>query len=326
MLRKSLLLLLACLCAAGAQALAAEDGFTPIFDGKSLDGWDGNPKFWRVEDGAITGQTTAENPTKGNTFLIWREGELGDFELKLKFRIVGGNSGIQYRSKEADKWVIGGYQADIDSGTQYIGILYEERGRGILALRGKQVVIGEDGKKQDVGTTATDEAILGSIQKEGWNEYHIKAVGNHLVQAINGHVTVDVKDNEAAKREMKGLLALQLHAGPPMLVQFKDIHLKRLDGEADTSAAAEGDAAKKVVFVAGRPSHGYGAHEHNAGCLLLAHYLKKHAPGVKAEVHLNGWPQEGAAAFEDADTVVVYCDGGGGHLLMPHLDEFDKVV
>jgi type 1 glutamine amidotransferase len=122
---------------------------------------------------------------------------------------------------------------------------------------------------------------------------------------------------------MSGLLALQLHAGPPMLVQFKDIHLKRLNA-ADN--AARDVPAKKVVFVAGRPSHGYGAHEHNAGCLLLAHYLKQHAPNIETEVHLNGWPQEGLKAFEGADTVVVYCDGGGGHLLMPHLDEFDEVM
>jgi hypothetical protein len=255
--------------------------------------------------------------------LIWRNGEVGDFELRLKFRIVGGNSGIQYRSKEVEKWVIAGYQADIDSKDQYIGILYEERLRGILALRGKQVVIDEDGTKNDVGTTADDRTILDSIKKEDWNEYTIKAVGNHLVQAINGHVTVDVTDNQASKRAMSGLLALQLHAGPPMRVQFKDIQLKQL--KADENAATDGDR-KKIVFVAGRPSHGYGAHEHNAGCQLLARYLKQSLPNYTTEVYHNGWPADGAKVFDGADAIVVYCDGGNGHLLMPHLDEFDEVM
>jgi type 1 glutamine amidotransferase len=305
-----------------SSALADEEGFQPIFDGKTLDGWDGNPNFWRVEDGTITGQTTADNPTQGNTFLIWRKGEPGDFELRLKFRIVGGNSGIQYRSREVEKWVIAGYQADIDSKDQYIGILYEERARGILAMRGKRVEIDEQGNKADVGTTADEKTILDSIKKEDWNEYAIKAVGNHLVQSINGHVTVDVTDNQASRRAMSGLLALQLHAGPPMLVQFKDILLKRLDGGGNASAGG----SKKVVFVAGRPSHGYGAHEHNAGCLLLAHYLQQNAPGFQTDVYQNGWPSNGIRAFDGADAVVVYCDGGGGHVLMPHLAEFDQVM
>ena len=200
--------------------------------------WDGNPAFWRVEDGTITGQTTADNPTQGNTFLIWRKGEVADFELTLKFRIVGGNSGIQYRSRESEKWVIGGYQADIDAAGQYAGILYEERGRGILAMRGKRVVIAADGKLTDAGTTAAEADILASLQKEGWNDYRVRAVGNHLQQWINGHQTVDVTDNEAAKRAMSGLLALQLHAGPPMLVQFKEIMYRKLTPADDSSAAA----------------------------------------------------------------------------------------
>jgi type 1 glutamine amidotransferase len=308
---------------------AEEDGFVAIFDGKSLDGWDGNPELWRVEDGALTGQTTAERPTRGNTFLIWRGGEVGDFELRAKFRIVGGNSGIQYRSKEVDRWVIAGYQADIDADGRYAGILYEERLRGILALRGQRVEIDEQGMKNVVGKTTDDQTILDSLKKEGWNDYHIKAVGNHLVQSINGHVTVDVTDNQTSARAMSGLLALQLHAGPPMLVQFKDIQLKRIAADAepavDRGAAAAG-GTKKVVFVAGKPSHGYGSHEHNAGCLLLAHYLQQNAPDIQAEVYRNGWPAEGLEAFDGADTVVVYCDGGNGHLLIPHLDEFQKVM
>ena len=114
---------------------ADNDGFKAIFDGKTLEGWSGKKEFWSVKDGVITGQTTAENPTKGNTFLIHKD-EVGDFELRLKFKIVGGNSGIQYRSADKGNSVVHGYQADIDSGETYIGILYEEGGRGILAQRG----------------------------------------------------------------------------------------------------------------------------------------------------------------------------------------------
>lgn len=209
-----------------AVVAAEEDGFKSLFDGKTLEGWEGKPQFWSVRDGAITGQTTPENPTKGNTFIVWRGGKLGDFELRMKFRLVGGNSGIQYRSVEMDDFVVGGYQADFESGDRYNGILYEERGRGILALRNQKVVIEEDGTKKVVGTTCDEDALVASIKKEEWNEYVIIAKGNHLVQKINGIVTVDVTDNQESKRRMEGVLALQLHAGPPMLVQFKDIQLK----------------------------------------------------------------------------------------------------
>jgi hypothetical protein len=207
-----------------------EARFVSLFDGKTLKGWEGRSEFWSVRDGAITGQTTAENPTKGNTFLIWRDGTVSDFELRLKFRIVGGNSGIQYRSAETGEktFVVGGYQADFEAGTTYIGILYEERGRGILALRGKKVVIHPDGQKEVVGTTCDEKEMLASIKAEDWNEYVIIAKGNHLIQKINGHTTIDVTDNQSDKAKAEGLLALQLHAGPPMLVQFTDIRLKNL--------------------------------------------------------------------------------------------------
>ena len=230
MFRPTLLLALFLLLAESALVSGedkAESG-TSLFDGKTLEGWDGNPKFWSVKDGVITGQTTEANPTKGNTFLIWREGTLENFQLDLEFRMVGGNSGIQYRSKDLGNWVVGGYQADIDAGFKYIGILYEERGRGILAMRGTKVEISESGEKKTVGKTGEDKDILAAIQKEKWNTYSISAKGNHLVQKINGKVTVEVTDNEVSKRALKGILALQLHAGPPMLVQFRQIKLRQI--------------------------------------------------------------------------------------------------
>jgi hypothetical protein len=209
-------------------AFAEEAGFKSLFDGQSLKGWEGKSEFWSVRDGAITGQTTKENPTKGNTFLIWRDGKLEDFELRIKFRIEGHNSGIQYRSEELDDFVVRGYQADIDATHNFIGILYEERGRGILAQRAKKVVIHEDGKKETVGDTCDEKELLASIKKGDWNEYTIIAKGNHLVQTINGFTTIDVTDNQKDKAKSSGILALQLHAGPPMVVQFKDVRLKTL--------------------------------------------------------------------------------------------------
>lgn len=217
-----------CLSFGVAQADDSASGFKSIFDGKTLEGWEGDANFWSVEDGAITGRTTPENPTKGNTFVIWRAGKTGDFELRLKYRIVGGNSGIQYRSEEVSEYVIKGYQADIDSTFKFSGILYEEKGRGILAHRGKKVSVNAEGKPENTGETTSEKKILDDIKKEDWNNYRIVAKGNHLIHEINGNVTVEVVDHDEKHRKMSGLLALQLHAGPPMTVQFKDIQLKEL--------------------------------------------------------------------------------------------------
>lgn len=215
---------------------ASERGFHSIFNGKDLSGWDGNRKLWSVRDGAITGQTTVENPAKGNTFLVWTNGTVADFELRCSFKLVPGdqhgfaNSGVQYRSKILDpaNWVVGGYQADMEAGPNYTGILYEERFRGIMALRGEKVVWTADDKKQVVGSVGTAADIEGSLKKGDWNDYVIIAKGNHLQQFVNGKPTIDVVDDCEAKRAMSGVLALQIHAGPPMLVQFKDLRLKTL--------------------------------------------------------------------------------------------------
>ncbi len=211
----------------------SEEGFISLFDGKTLKHWDGNPKFWSVKDGAITGITTKDNPTKGNTFIIWRGGTLDNFELRLKFKIVGGNSGIQYRSKDHGNWVVGGYQGDFESGTTYSGILYEERGRGILAQRGQKTEVvanGEKHKVEVVGSLGESADIQAVIKQEQWNDYKIIARGYEFTHVINGRVTAQVTDLDAAHRKPEGILALQLHAGPPMNVQFKDIRVKPLDG------------------------------------------------------------------------------------------------
>jgi len=220
-----------CLPAPAADAEAG-DGFRPLFDGKSLEGWDGNPKLWRVEDGAIVGQTTAETPTGYNTFLIWQGGKPGDFELKAEFRLPNkgfGNSGIQVRSWMGKKpWQVRGYQADADADNKYTGICYGEGFRGILARRGQVVEIGPDHKKKVVDEFG-DHNKLGAklIKQHDWNTYHIIAKGDRITHRINGHLMCELIDNDTVARR-EGLIALQLHAGPPMRVEFRNIRLKQL--------------------------------------------------------------------------------------------------
>ena len=222
------------------RAAEKEAGFKNLFNGKDLTGWDGNPKLWSVKDGALTGQTTKENPAAGNTFLIWKDGNVDDFELHFSYRIVPNNtvnfanSGVQYRSKIVNpaNWVVGGYQADFEAGTTYSGILYDEAGgaggRQIMAGRGEKVVWDSDCKKQVTGSVGNSDEIQKAIKKEDWNDYVVIAKGNHFVHKINGLTTVDVTDDCASKRLTSGILALQLHAGEPMTVQFKNIRLKPL--------------------------------------------------------------------------------------------------
>jgi uncharacterized protein (TIGR03067 family) len=213
---------------------ATEEGFTSIFNGKDLAGWDGNPDLWSVKDGAIVGQTSEEHPIKNNTFLIWTNNTVGDFELRCSFKIEPlnskgfANSGIQYRSKVLDPkgWVVGGYQADMEAGATYTGILYEERMRGILATRGEKVVLDKDCQKKVTGSVGSSDEIQAALKQGDWNEYVIIAQGNHLQQFINGKQTIDVTDECESKRAMNGVLALQLHAGPPMKVQFRDLRIK----------------------------------------------------------------------------------------------------
>ncbi|MFM9964565.1 MAG: family 16 glycoside hydrolase [Planctomycetaceae bacterium] len=308
---------------------ADDDGWQTIFDGKTLDGWDGNPDFWRVEEGTITGQTTADKPTKGNTFIIWRKGETADFELKLEYKIVGGNSGIQYRSFEVpnEKWVIGGYQGDFEAGDTYSGILYGERFRGILCNRGQKTVLKKkDGKfaAEVVGSVGDTKEIQAKIKKEDWNSYRIVAKGFHFQHFINDVATADCTDEDDARRE-KGVLALQLHAGPPMKVQFRNIKIKQAKSKDSASGAAGEDkvssAKKKALLLAGNPSHGFGAHDHLSGCSLLAKLLNESGL-VEAKVHSlknDGWPKP--EAIEAANTIVIYSDGGGGHPFNGHLEE-----
>ncbi|MCU0708622.1 MAG: DUF1080 domain-containing protein [Pirellula sp.] len=211
-----------------ATTSASEPDAVEIFDGKTLAGWSGLSSNWRVEDGAITGENTAEAPIPQNTFLVYDK-PVRDFELVLEFKIQGGNSGIQYRSKvlNKEKFVVGGYQADIDSGKRFMGINYEEQGRGILTERGEIIAIDKDGKKSKVGTTGDPDALLSRVRWDDWNEYRIVARGSVLQHYINGTLMSETQDGETAKAATEGIIAFQVHAGPPMKVQFKNIRLKK---------------------------------------------------------------------------------------------------
>lgn len=217
-----------------------------IFNGKDLTGWSGDAKLWTVKDGTIRGESTKENPCKSNTFLIYTSSDnepaqLKDFELRLSYRIHGGNSGVQYRSKHLvnhkdNKWVASGYQAEIADLPGKDGFLYEEKGPGRGGIQGKKsylawvgdkVEIGPDGVSKVTGSLGDHDAIAAACKKGEWNDYVIIAKGNHLQHFINGVQTIEVTDNDPTHRALSGILALQIHAGPPMVVEFKNLRLKK---------------------------------------------------------------------------------------------------
>lgn len=199
-----------------------------LFNGKDLSNWLGDSRVWSVENGCIKGETTDKVVINQNTFLIYDQ-PVSDFELTFKYKIIGGNSGVQYRAKiiDKDKFIIGGYQADMEAGIQHSGILYEEKGRGIIAKRGEEVVISEDGEKT-VKRFIDAKKVQAVINQDDWNSYKIVVKGNHLQHYINGQLTIDVIDNETGKLSTSGVLALQVHAGPSMQVFFKKIKLKKV--------------------------------------------------------------------------------------------------
>ena len=224
----------------GMSAQAQEAGFAPIFDGESLDGWQAaDMRFWSVEDGAITAKITEAQPTDRNHYLVYQGGELGDFELKLQHRIVSKhdvNGGFQFRSEIFDGDIPNdcrGYQVDNNTNTDWLVRLYDEFGRHTLAWRGEKTVFGADGTPE---TTPIAEAqgepwfALGE-----WHEYHLVCKGPEITLHVNGRLVAQVVDNDPEQQDFTGILALQLHSGPPMTVQFKAIQLKRLDKEEETA-------------------------------------------------------------------------------------------
>ena len=295
-----------------------DDGFVSILEGESLEtsGWSGIEKFWSLEDGVLTGQTTVSNPTRGNTFCIWQQGEVDDFELKLEYRIVGGNSGIQYRSIEERNYVIAGYQADFEAGTNWSGTNYHERGRGVLAKRGEKTIVFDKGKDRKViGSLGDTSELQNKIKHEDWNDYQITARGRRFTHKINGVVMSDVTDRGTLDYRDRGVLAVQLHAGPPMKVQFRNIRLKRLPLED----------RKKVVIIAGKKSHGSGSHEFYGGGQLLMQALEENLRNMDAVLYAGEWPRD-PTAFDNADAIVIYSDGHTHHPVHGHLKELDAIM
>ncbi len=211
-------------------------GFKQIFDGKTLNGWDCDTDFWRVEDGAIVGESKINHQPKQNIFCIWRGGQPANFELRLQYRLTGvndGNSGIQYRSIERPdiaKWVLQGYQADIDLKQTYTGQIYEERARGFLSLRGQlaQAINGE--KPVVLGSVGASDELKSFIKVDDWNDVDIIARGNILIQLWNGHLMSELIDDDTSARKNKGEIGIQLHRLPncAMKMEVRNIRIKTL--------------------------------------------------------------------------------------------------
>ena len=213
------------------------EGFVSIFDGKSLNGWDGDTNFWRVENGEIVGETTPEKPMKLNSFLIWRGGTVRDFELKLEFRLNGTNSGVQYRSTELPsvaKWVLKGYQADIDFGGLYTGNVHDERGRGpgqghaVLSRRGQITRVTAGPTYKVVGNIGDPTLLRGVLNVNGWNRYHIIARGPVLMHLINDQLMAVALDEDAKNFSAEGVIGLQMHTGPPFKIQYRNLMYRKI--------------------------------------------------------------------------------------------------
>jgi len=214
------------------------EGFEFIFNRVDLRGWKGDTNFWSVQGSNITGRITAERSPKANTFLIWTNGTVSDFELRAAFKITpnnaknSANSGIQYRSRELTNetaaFVVAGYQADIDAANLHTGSIHEERGRSTLAARAQMTRIGSTGTVHPVGSLGSADEIASVIRPNDWNEYVIIARGNQLTHLINGRVTAQTTDSQEGARSFHGIVALQLHTGEPMTVQFRNLRLKSL--------------------------------------------------------------------------------------------------
>ena len=216
-----------------------EDGFISIFDGKTLDAWEYDPVYWRVENGNLVGEVTPETLLKRNSFIIRKDLVTRDFELKVEYRVSAqGNSGINYRSEKIDslQYALKGYQCDIDGQDNWSGQNYEERGRQFLALRGQTTTL-EPGhiplshpsvSKMMQTPDARRDSLQQLIKKEDWNECHLIVKGNRLQHYINGALMSDVTDNDPEGRKMEGLLGVQVHVGPPMKIEYRNFLYKEL--------------------------------------------------------------------------------------------------
>jgi hypothetical protein len=226
---------------------ASSQGFQAIFNGKDLTGWEGSPEYWSVKDGALTGIT--DGSLKYNRFIIWRGGTLKNFELRVQVKVTpGGNSGLNYRSKHRPDLgddVVTGYQCDVvASRADYNGMLYEERGRRILAHTGEKVVIDGEGQPWVV-----DKLPVREFKPGEWHDYRVLVRGNHHQHWIDGHATVDVVDLDEKNRALAGILGVQVHVGPAMQIQYRNFFVKHLPDDLPIITPAQAPIPASAVKV-----------------------------------------------------------------------------
>lgn len=228
------LLILLALAAPVRGDTPAEEGFVPMFNGKDLSGWEGKPGGWWVEDGALTAESTAEKPCVKHHYLYWKDGEPADFILRFQYKMVGegGNSGVQFRSEKRPDWDTWGYQADIENGPQWTGCLFQHDRNGVV-MRGFRAKIAADGTREETAFAAS-EALQKRVKQNDWNDYEVEARGHTIALRINGQLMCEVEDHDARFFREKGIIALQMHPGPPMKIQFRNLRIRTLDPGAAT--------------------------------------------------------------------------------------------
>lgn len=302
----AILVSVAGVCLVSAEPPAA--GFHSLLNGKDLAGWEGDSKIWSARDGILTGQTPEGKPTAD---ISWNDGRVDDFELRLAYRFIADNPDneahieIQFRTPSlpanaARNWVVTGYRAILRQDSQSTGVMQKGFDQLPIAQPGQRVKISSNG---GFGVTPLQNGPNAKPKADGWNDLAIIAQGGHIVEKINEHVVVDLTDQQVNQKAQSGLLGVKLVSGKPMKVEFKDIQIKRLPLEG----------MKKIILIAGSPSHGPGDHEHNAGVALWKHWLDK-VPGILAAAYLEceGWPRD-PSAFDNADAAVFFVDGGDGN-------------
>lgn len=305
-----------------ATALLGGAEFAPIFDGKSLDGWTGDRACWRVENGAIVGETRPAQPSSADTQLWWQGAPQQDFELKFEFKVRNHIGAVLFRSQPATKAnsPLTGYQAGLAADAGLNGTLRRVDQADLVASAGESVQFGQQPKPRTLlAQVGVGEELRQAFRKETWNEGHLIAYGNHVILLINGTVTAEFFES-ATERLRSGGLGLALTAGTPMQAAFRNLRLRPLSA---------GDK-KLVVFLAGPPSHGYGTHEHRAGSVLLAKALNESGLDVLAEVRTEvapttPWPLD-ATTMASVSSVVMYCDGNDKHIAAGHEPSLQKLV
>lgn len=294
----------------GARA-AADDGpgFKRIFNHRDLKGWQASDMtFWSVEEGAITARSSDAHPCTANQQLIWQNGELDDFELKLSIRVMGGTNaggGVPFRIRQVSEDNAVGYLLDLQRGTDWRARLYDSGRQTTLADLGRKTTWNTQGLTREESLPGGDRQGA-AIKLDDWNEYHLIAQGDHLRLLLNGTLMAEITDQDPDKRAFSGKLALQLNGGVPATLQFKDIRLKRLKLSG---------GRRKIVMVAGKPSHGPGEHEYNAGCALLKKCLDASGLPIVTAIYRNGWPAD-PTAFDNANAILLYMNGGPKHPIM----------